>query len=150
MPAHNSLRWSWIGLLVLAGLLAPAVEALADPVNLEATMILASNEPAAQDPRLERIEFKLRRIFGFEYYKHYGEGSAIVSVPGETTLSLGHGFRLQISAKPGDGRVRAGIHWFRGDEKVLSTTVNMERGTPVILGGIAHEGGTLIVTITAK
>ncbi|MFH0953746.1 MAG: hypothetical protein V1873_05410 [Verrucomicrobiota bacterium] len=139
-----------VGLLAMTCLLAGSAAAWAGPVSLEATMILASNEPAAQDQRLDAVEYKLRRIFGFEYYRYYGGGSAIVNLPGDTTISLGHGYRLSISAGSKDGRVRAGIRWLRGDEVVLNTTVNMERGTPVILGGIAHEGGTLIVTLTAK
>ena len=142
-------RW-WLGLLAMTCLLAGSASALARPVSLEATMILASNEPAAQDPRLDAVEFKLRRIFGFEYYRYYGGGSAIVNLPGATAIALGHGFQLSVSAGAKDGRVRAGITWLRGGEVVLSTTVNMERGTPVILGGIAHEGGTLIVTLVAR
>jgi hypothetical protein len=149
VPGRNVIRSMWIGLLALACIAGTAGRASA-ATSIEATMILASHEPAAQDPRLENIEFKLRKIFGFEYYRYYGGGSAVVNLPGETSLALGHGFQLQISAKKHDGRVRAGIKWLRGDEVVLSTAVNMERGTPVILGGIAHEGGTLIVTVTAK
>lgn len=122
-----------------------------DVVSLQATMILASDKPAAQDPRLDNIEYKLRRTFRFEYYKHIGEGSASVSLPGATVLSLGGGFQLNIAAADaGKGKVRAAVQWMRGGDVVLNTTVVMNRGAPVVLGGISHEGGTLIVTLVAQ
>ena len=140
-----------IVLLVIACLLAGVVASGAEPVTIQATLILASNNPAPMDSRLDRIEYKLRRIFGFEYYRHYGEGSALLNLPGESTVELGHGFQIAISSSSSkDGKIRASVQWFRGDEMVLNTTVGMKRGVPVILGGISHEGGTLIVTLVAE
>jgi len=138
--------------LALAVILATAVplSAGAEPLGIKATLILASDQPAAQDLRLDAVEYKLRRIFGFEYYKHYGEASAMVNVPGSTTLDLGHGFRLLIKVSGADGGFRAKVNWLRGDQSVLNTAVKMKRRTPVILGGISHEGGTLIVTLVAE
>ena len=66
-------------------------------------------------------------------------------------LNLGGGFQLNLAAADaGKGRVRAAVQWMRGGEVVLNTTVVMSRGTPVVLGGISHEGGTLIVTLVAQ
>jgi hypothetical protein len=48
-------------------LLAGAGTAAGADVNLRARLILASNDPAPQDSRLEDMEYKLRRVFGFEY-----------------------------------------------------------------------------------
>ena len=120
-------------------------------VSIQATMIHASDTPVAQDPRLDNIEYQLRRTFRFEYYKHIGEGSAAVNLPGATVLSLGGGFQLNLSAADaGKGRVRATVQWMRGGDVVLNTTVVMNRGVPVVLGGISHEGGTLIITLVAQ
>ena len=152
MQVRKARRYAaWLG--VAAGLwLAPAPEARAQaPVTIRAVLILASDRQAAQDPRLDLVEYKLRRMFRFEYYRHYGEGSAAVPLPGQATLELGRGFRLKLSASSaGKGQIRAGVHWLRGDEVVLNTAVAMNPGIPVILGGISHEGGTLIVTLTAE
>jgi hypothetical protein len=135
------------GLWLAAGLPARAQEV----VTIQATMILASDQPTAQDPRLDNIEYKLRRTFRFEYYKHIGEGSAAVNLPGATVLNLGGGFQLNLAAADaGKGRVRAAVQWMRGGDAVLNTTVVMSRGVPVVLGGISHEGGTLIVTLVAQ
>ena len=120
-------------------------------VSIQAVMIHASDRPSAQDPRLDNIEYQLRRTFRFEYYKHIGEGSAAVNLPGATVLNLGGDFQLNLAASDaGKGRVRAAVQWMRGSDVVLNTTVVMTRGVPVVLGGISHEGGTLIVTLVAQ
>ena len=150
MPVRR-FHSAFLGLLTACWLFAGAATAAAKPVSVEAMLILASNEPAALDQRLEYVEYKLRRIFGFEYYRYYGEGSAILEPPASTVIDLGHGFRLDITTSDaGDDKIRASVRWLRGEEVVLNTTVGMKRNTPVILGGIQHEGGTLIVTLTAK
>jgi hypothetical protein len=152
MLAYNIGRTvNKVGLLAIACLLTCAAVSGAEPVTIQATLILASNDPAPMDSRLDRIEYKLRRIFGFEYYRHYGEGSALLNLPGESTVELGHGFRITMSSSGSkDGKIRTSVQWFRGDEMVLNTIVGMKRGVPVILGGISHEGGTLIVTLVAE
>lgn len=151
MRAHKTSQMFVIGLLAVACLLATAGVSFAETVKIQATMILASNDPAPQDSRLDKIEYKLRRIFGFEYYKHFGEGTAILNTPGQTSLDLGHSFRLSIATSDsGSDKIRTSVQWFRGDEVVLNTTVGMKRGVPVILGGISHGNGTLIVTLVAE
>ncbi len=48
------------------------------------------------------------------------------------------------------GRIRAKIRWLRGKKSILSTTVTMKKGIPAILGGPAHKGGALIITLEVK
>lgn len=151
MRAHKASQVFGISLLAVAYLLATPAVSSAEPVTIQATLILASNDPAPLDSRLGKVEYKLRRIFGFEYYKHYGEGAAVLNLPGQSAVDLGHGFRLSISASGSkDDKIRMSVQWFREDEMVLNTTVGMKRGVPVILGGISHGGGTLIVTLVAE
>jgi hypothetical protein len=123
----------------------------ADRVSIKGTMILASNSPGKSDPRLRPYESKLRRLFKFEQYRFLGEGQSMVAIPGETSLSLGGGFRLEVQASAaGKGRIRAQVGWTRGKTRLIRTTVVMQKGTPTILGGPAHEGGNLIVILTAR
>ena len=150
MSALNVQRWVGLGLLA-AALLAAPTPARAGPVSVEAMLILASNDPAAQDPRLDAVEFKLRRMFRFDYYRHFGEGRAIVNLPGQTSLSLGHDNRLDVSASDAkDDKVRASVQWYRGNELVLNTTVVTSRNRSVVLGGVSHDSGTLIVTLVFR
>ena len=122
-----------------------------DPFTLRAVMIWASDEPAPLDARLEKVEFRLRRIFKFEHYHHYGEATAILNNASETTLSLGRGHRLEITTSPGKNkRVRTQIRWVKGDTTQVNTAVYLKRNVPTILGGPPHEGGNLIVTLTVE
>jgi hypothetical protein len=140
-------RW-WIRLLIL---LAVGVgPAMGEVLNLDAMLILASNDPAPLDRRLERVEFQLRPLFRFEYYRFLGSGSGAVNVPGETSVALGDGHYLQLKAREKDGGKRVEVRWFRGDQPILSTAVNLRKGKPVILGGAPQGTGKLIVTLTAR
>lgn len=138
-----------IAFIFMLVMLAGPGRALAGSVTMDATLILANNDPAALDRRLDHVTFQLRRMFKFEYYHYYGGGQAVVGLPGSSTIDLGHGNVLSVNAT-GDGKVRAEVNWLSGGKSVLNTTVSLKRGAHVILGGIPHEGGTLIVTLVAQ
>lgn len=142
------MRRTWV--IVVALLLAAGGSALAETVTIEAMRILASNDPAPLDRRLERVEYQLRPLFRFEHYRHLGDSSMSVNLPGTINLALGDGHFLAVSASSRDGRVRAEVRWMRGQESLLSTAVNLQRGKPVILGGVPEGDGKLIVTLTAR
>ena len=140
-------RWLIVMLLVVLGGVAPA---WAGPVRLDAMLIMASNDPAPLDRRLERVEFKLRPLFRFEYYRFMGEGTGMLHLPGETSVALGDGHYLQLRGSAKDGGTRLEVRWFRGEQALLNTAVNLKPGKPVILGGVPQGNGTLIVTLTAQ
>ena len=132
-----------------AGILAPS--AGAGLVTFKAVMIYASNEPAPLDRRLEKIEYKLRRVFRFEHYKHAGGGSASVALPGATTLQLGGGHTLSIVASEGkDGNVKAQFTWKKGGSMLLRSSAGLRRGSSTVLGGVSQGKGKLIVTLEAR
>ncbi len=133
-------------LLGMVGLGTVRVEA--QPVTVEAMLIHASDRPAPMDHRMERVEYRLRRIFGFEHYRFLGKTSSIVNPPAEIRMNLDHGYSLHVNATSGNGRIRANIRWMRDRETLLSTAVNQRRGVPAILGGPPHEEGTLILVLT--
>lgn len=137
--------------LAIASLwLASVVDAESGPIIIHALLIRASNEPAAQDARLEKVEYKLRRIFGFEYYRYMGESSTVLADGADGVLSFGGGHRLHVGLRGGGDSIRAEVRWYRGDDLVLNTTVRLQRQVPVILGGISDGPGTLIITFTAQ
>lgn len=129
-----------------------AVAALAENlVSLEATLIQASDRQSAQDARLDFIEYQLRRMFRFEYYRYLGSARASVGLPGTVLLELGNEHRIRaVLTDGGRGRVRASVQWLRGDDVLLNTTVLMNRAAPVVLGGVGHEDGTAIVVLVAR
>lgn len=126
-----------------------ASEARAQPMEIEAMLILASNEPAPLDRRLERVDYILRPLLRFETYRLLGQGSVMVNTPGASSIALGDGHVLNLRT----GRDRGShveIAWQRGDSRLLSTSVKLQRGKPTILGGVPHGDGRLIVTVTVK
>jgi len=154
MNKQHHKRSLWI-ITCMAGilLLLPVVAAYAqyNQVTLKATLILANNDGAPLDYRLDKVERKLRKIFGFKYYKFYGEADTSTTLPANITLTPGHGCKLVIETSDGgDHKVRAMVHWIQDDAEVLSTSVRVKRQAPTILGGPSHDGGTLIVVLTAE
>ncbi len=122
----------------------------AQTVTLEAMLIHASDRPAALDTRLDRIEYRLRRIFQFEHYGFLGETRTLITLPSQSRVDIGHGYALDINASSRDGRIRAEIQWYRGGQRMMSTSVSQRRGVPAILGGPPHDGGTLILVLEFK
>lgn len=142
------MRRRFISILLLLTLAASS--AWAGMVSLDAMLILASDDPAPLDRRLERVEFKLRPLFRFQYYRFLGEGSGSLNLPGETTVALGDGHYLQLRGSEKDDATRVEVRWFRGDQPLLNTAVNLKKGKPVILGGVPQGTGKLIITLTAR
>jgi hypothetical protein len=137
--------------LLLALLAATAVGGAAPAsaeVTIKAMLIYASNDPAPLDDRLQRVEYQLRRMFPFEHYRHFGQDSRTLSLPGEVTLDLGRGHRIVAELSKGDdGEVHAWVRWMSGDTTVLNSGFSMKKGAPTFLGGPTHENGKLLVTL---
>lgn len=138
------VRFRWIAIIWMTGWLSVAT---GQTVTMETKLIHATDRPQALDTRLDDIEFRLRRIFQFEHYGFLGESRSIIILPSQTRVELGHGYRLNVQARSRDGRVAADIEWYRGTDRLLSTSVSQRRGVPAILGGPPHDGGTLILVL---
>lgn len=142
-----------MAVLAAAGMLIPAAPAwAAEPVTVTAVMIHASNKPAPIDRRIENIEYKLRKVFKFEHYRHAGQGSLSSTMPGSGTIRLGDGHTLQIDVSDaGKGYVRTKVTWTRGGSKLLSTSTKVKRGAaPTVIGGPSQGDGKLIVTLSVR
>jgi hypothetical protein len=140
-------RWQRSLLIVALCALATGVVA-EETYTVKAVMILASDEPAPIDPRLERIEFRLRRIFKFEHYLHFGEASAVLTNSSSVTMDLGHGYQVEVTTSKRKKRVRTRVRWVKDDATLVDTSVFLKKNVPTILGGVPHEGGQLIIALT--
>ncbi len=137
-------------LTLLLGISLCTTQAEAAKVSLRGTMILASNEKGLNDAKVKRFAGKLHRLFNFAHYRHYGEGSASIEMPGESSFSLGSGFRMEVKISPAPkNKIRAGVRWMKGKTTFINTVLVMQKGAPAILGGPSHEGGNLIVILEA-
>lgn len=137
-----------MGLMFAALLLGTVVSARAQPMEVEAMLILASNDPAPLDRRLERVDYLLRPVLRFETYKLLGQSSVLLQENTATTLALGDGHVLHLSTRGKKDHVE--VSWQRGDTRLLSTSVRLQRNKPAILGGVPQGDGKLIVTLMIK
>ena len=140
----------WIAVLLLCGGLGPVGwlhQAGAQTVTVEAMLIHASDRPAALDARMDRVEYRLRRIFQFEHYGLLNKTQSLMTLPSQTRIDIGHGYVLRIDASQRDGRVRAQVDWYQGNTRLLSTSVQQRRNVPAILGGPPYQEGTLILVL---
>lgn len=120
-------------LCLLAGYV-PAARA-ADRAALQAILITASNEPGPSDPRLARYEPTLRRILRFASYRYVGSGSAALEVPGRTTVGLGAGQHLEVTAEDATRGLRLRVAWKQGGRTLMETGLSLNPGVPAVLGG---------------
>ena len=136
------------GLFLLMGMLCGmSVEA----ANLEATLIYASEDPASLDTRMDRIEYKLRRLFKFEHYQLMDQKTALLGPRSETDISFSAGYSLHLTTGAGSEKgFPATIVWKKGGRALMSTGVSISKGRPTILGGPAYKNGTLILAIELK
>jgi len=143
------LRKQLVFSCVIALLMCTAPGVLA--ATFSATLVHASREAGAVDPRLKNIEATLRRQFNFASYAHVGDANASVDIPGSTRVALPDGFSLAVKTEDaGGGKTRLNVTWEQNGKKLLQTTLTAQRASPVLLGGPTYRNGTAIVAISLK
>jgi hypothetical protein len=137
------MRVTHILISCLASLFCASTHAFAAEAkaSVRGILVLASNEKAGTDARLAPFEPNLRRILRFESYRHAGEGSASVSIPGKASLSIGRGHKLEIEPESAsDGTIKARVTWTGDGKALMNTVLVLRRGVPAILGGPSSGG----------
>jgi hypothetical protein len=115
---------------------APLAQAQRGGTAVRGVLVAASSAPGPTDERLRPYESTLRRILRFESFRHLGEGRATVSTPGEATISLGQGHRLELHTEAADDdRLRVQINWVDRGQSLMRTGLSLRRGVPAVLGG---------------
>jgi len=120
------------------------------PVSFQAIMVIASDD-GATDVSLAAYEATLRRVLRFKTYRRAGGGTARLAADGEGTLSLGHGYDLDLwITRVTESEIEFGIRWFKGDVTLANTKVTRPRRANTVIGGPATEDGkgTYAVIVT--
>ncbi|MGH7825543.1 MAG: hypothetical protein ACREQ7_10275 [Candidatus Binatia bacterium] len=116
-------------------------------VRIKIGTILASNQSDEIDPRLAPIR-KQFKAFKYRSYRLMKEESQTVPWRADATFKIPGGRTLIVSPQEfRDKQISLKIH-LEGGEK-LDTTVRLQNKGNFILGGPAHEGGVLILSISA-
>jgi hypothetical protein len=133
------MRWliTAIALLVLGG---PARAA-----SIQARLVRAANESAPLDGRLQDIEPKLKRIFGYTHYRQIGDQQTELKTGVRLKLYPGEGFTMFVLSKSARKRMHElEIELYSGKVSVTKATVKIPEQGSVLLKG-PEVGSTLIV-----
>lgn len=128
-------------------------EAFAQKANISATLIFASSQGDDIDPALRAYEGNLKRLFKYSSYKLQGRASTSLDIPGNATLNLGSGHKVELRSQPSDGKkIRLSVRWSNSRRMLFNTTINQDRGKPLILGGPSapSQNGNLILVLVPR
>jgi hypothetical protein len=119
-------------------------------VRVKIGTILASNQSDEMDPKLSAMKNQLKvmkyrsyRLLKEETQNVAWQGNAVFEIPGGRSLTVTpQEFRnKQLALK---------VRLQHGDKPIVDTTVRLNNGGNFLLGGPPHEGGALVLSISAS
>lgn len=122
------------------------------PQNVEITIgtILASNQGDEFDPKLaprrnqlKVMKYRSYRLIKEESQKVEWQGNAAFEIPGGRSLAV-------VPQEYVNKRLVLKLRLSEGEKPLLDTTVRLADGGNFLLGGPEHEGGVLIISISAS
>lgn len=140
------LLFSWLTLA--AGTLF-AAEKQPQSVQVSIGTILASNQSDEFDAKLKGMESQLR-VLKYRSYRLLKSESQTVPWRGERVFEIPGGRSLTVTPQEfQDNRVSVKVRLTQGQKPLLDTTVKIPNKGYFILGGPPHEGGALVLSISA-
>ena len=141
------LLFSWL-MLVAAGILG-AAEKQPQAVQVSIGTILASNQNDEFDTKLKGMETQLK-VLKYRSYRLLKNESQTVPWHGEKIFEIPGGRSLTVTPQEfQDNRISLKVRLTQGQQPVLDTTVKIPNKGNFILGGPPHEGGALVLSISA-
>ncbi len=149
LPKSLAAALLFSSLLCYPGL-ALVAETNAQAVQIKIGTILASNDSDEFDARLKSLQKQLRvmkyrsyRLLKEETQGATWEETASFEIPGGRFLVVTpqEQVKKQLALK---------VRLLQGDEPLLDTTVRISSRGQFLLGGPPHEGGVLILSISAR
>jgi hypothetical protein len=141
------LLFSWLT-LAAAGILG-AAEKQPQTVQISIGTILAGNQNDEFDAKLKGMEAQLK-VLKYRSYRLLKNESQTVPWRGEKAFEIPGGRTLTITPQEfQDNRVSVKVRLTQGQKPLLDTTVKIPNKGNFILGGPPHEGGALVLSISA-
>ncbi|HKY06717.1 MAG TPA: hypothetical protein VJQ55_00670 [Candidatus Binatia bacterium] len=135
-------------LLVAAGMLG-AAEKQPQAVQVTIGTILASNQGDDFDAQLKGMETQLK-VLKYRSYRLLKNESQTVPWRGDRVFEIPGGRSLTVAPQNfQDNRVSLKVRLTHGQKPLLDTTVKIPNKGNFILGGPPHEGGALVLSISA-
>lgn len=164
---RNTLRrgiaFALMGLLSLGTLAAPdeaaaqsrkptpaaASSTEIERVNIQLMVVHAKEGEAYVDPRLKNIERHLE-ILRYNNFTVLQSDKSAVGVGKSTSFQVEGGRKVSVDLLSVDEkRARVRVQMFKQGNKLVDTTVAINRGSTMMVAGPRHAGGILILPITA-
>jgi hypothetical protein len=122
-----------------------------NPQTIQVTIgtILASNQSDEIDGKLKGIEKQLK-VMKYRSYRSLKEDSQSVPWQGTGVFEIPGGRSLTVVPQEfQNNRITLKVRLTEGEKPVLDTTVRIPNKGNFILGGPPHEGGALVLSISA-
>jgi hypothetical protein len=121
------------------------------PVAIEIGVVVASGRGTSIDPSLSSLRPKLQSMFNYSSYKLLDRMNRTLAVGETGEFSLPGDRMMRITPVPAAGnKVRLAAQIMEGGKNLLTTTLGLSRGGMVLVGGPPHDGGVLILLISAQ
>jgi hypothetical protein len=136
---------------LVGGYVYPLYSAESRPqtVRVKIGTILASNQNDEIDPKLNAMRNQLK-VMKYRSYRLLKEETQNVSWQGDAAFDIPGGRSLVVTPEELRGRQLAlKVRLQHGDKPVVDTTVRLNSGGNFLLGGPQHEGGVLVLSISA-
>jgi hypothetical protein len=147
---RNLLKASLLSSLLLLAVYAEGAENGSKPVQVKIGTILASNESDQFDARLKPMERQLK-VMKYRSYRLLKEDSQSVPWNDNATFEIPGGRSLAISPQDlKDKQIALKVRLTEGTKPLLDTTVRLQGRGYFLLGGPPHEGGALVISISAS
>jgi hypothetical protein len=144
------LKRSLLSSVLLLAVYANAAENSNQPVQLKIGTILASNQSDEFDPRLKPMEKQLK-VMKYRSYRLLKEDNQSVPWNENATFEIPGGRSLAISPQDSkDKQIALKVRLTEGVKPLLDTTVRLQNRRYFLLGGPPHEGGALVISISAS
>lgn len=118
-------------------------------VHVKIGTILANNQSDDIDPKLNAMRNQLK-VMKYRSYRLLKEETQIVAWRGNAVFDIPGGRSLVVAPQEfRDRQIALKVHLQQGDKPVLDTMVRMKNGGNFLLGGPPHEGGALVLSISA-
>ena len=129
--------------------LGGAAEITSQTVQVKIGAILASNQGEEFDARLAPLEKQLK-LMKYRSYRLLKEESQKVQRKGNATFDIPGGRSLVVTPQEsGTKQLALRVHLQEGGKPLIDTTVRLNSGGNFLLGGPPHEGGALVISISA-
>jgi hypothetical protein len=126
-----------------------AAETGSQTVQVKIGTILASNQTDGFDSRLAPLEKQLK-LMKYRSYRLLKEETQNVRQHTSATFVIPGGRSLIITPQDyQNNRIDLKVHMQRGDKPLLDTTVKLPNRGNFLSGGFSHEGGVLVLSISA-